>query len=196
MKTFITIAILLSISTKSNAQIVTRRRGSAKPTIVRNRVLRGNPQQQQQRRVEKTSSAKAEKAASAKSAKMYKNTKSAKASSFTDAIQESPTALIAVSRYDENGKLITEYFNSPPEGYQLTLDQNLEAMSTPLQDMMSMSMIGALVEEATEKEEEEGENASSSSIIQAPVAPSASTSVKSSSLCIVGTILTGIFMQL
>jgi len=67
MKTFITIAILLS--TKSNAQIATRRRGSTKPTIVRNRILRGNPQQQQQRRVEKTSSAKAEKAASAKSAK-------------------------------------------------------------------------------------------------------------------------------
>ena len=125
---------------------------------MRNRILRGNPQQQQQRRVEKTSSAKAEKAASAKSAKMYKNTKSVKASSssssLTDAIQESPTALIAVSRYDENGKLITEYFDSPPEGYQLYLDSNLEAMSTPLlQDMMSMSMIGALVdEEATEED--------------------------------------------
>jgi len=190
MKTFITIAILLS--TKSNAQIATRRRG-AKPTIVRNRILRGNPQQQQQRRVEKTSSAKAEKAASAKSAKMYKNTKSAKA--LTDTIQESPSALIAVSRYDENGKLITEYFDSPPEGYQLYLDSNLEAMSTPLQDMMSMSMIGALIDEEATEEEEEGDNASSSSI-QAPVAPSASTSVKSSSLCIVGAILTGIFMQL
>jgi len=168
----------------------------AKPTTVRNRILRGNPQQQQQRRVEKTSSTKAEKAASAKSAKMYKNTKLAKASSLTDTIQESPTALIAVSRYDENGKLITEYFDSPPEGYQLNLDSNLEAMSTPLQDMMSMSMIGAVDEEEATEEEEEGDNASSSSIIQALVAPSASTSVKSSSLCIVGTILTGIFMQL
>ena len=54
-------------------------------------------------------------------------------------------------------------------------------------------MIGALLYEEATEEEEEGENASS---IQAPVAPSASTSVKSSSLCIVGAILTGIFMQL
>lgn len=55
-------------------------------------------------------------------------------------------------------------------------------------------MIGVdkIDEEATE-EEEEGDDASS---IQAPVAPSASTSVKSSSLCIVGAILTGIFTQL
>lgn len=136
MKTSLsTTLIILSTSSIVDAQIATRRRG--KPTIVRSRILRGNPQQQQHRRVEKTSSAKVEKAASAKSAKMYKNTKSAKASaSLTDAIQESPTALIAVSRYDENGKLITEYFDSPPEGYQLYLDPSLEAISTPLQDMM------------------------------------------------------------